>query len=131
MEQTEPRTFEEFWPVYVRAHKNKTNRDLHFAGTSLAMACIAGSLLTGRRSLLLAAPVLGYGLAWVGHFFVEGNRPATFGHPLWSLRGDLIMWWKTANGTMGAEVEHVTTSNGVHDAPPESGPTHVEAPAPS
>ena len=52
-------------------------------------------LLTRRRAFFLAAPVVGYGFAWVGHFFVEGNKPATFKHPLWSLRGDLVMWWKT------------------------------------
>ena len=58
--------------------------------------------------------MFGYGFAWVGHFFVEGNRPATFTYPLWSLRGDMLMWWKTVTGTMGAEVERVATTNGVH-----------------
>jgi hypothetical protein len=35
----------------------------------------------------------------------EKNIPATFSHPLWSLKGDFIMWRKIANGTMDAEVE--------------------------
>jgi hypothetical protein len=114
MDQPEMRTFEEFWPYYVRQHANETNRTLHVVGTTLALGSVAAGLLTRRASLLLAAPVLGYGLAWVGHFFVEGNTPATFSHPLWSLRGDLLMWWKTMNGTMRAEVERVATTNGVH-----------------
>jgi hypothetical protein len=78
------------------------------------MGTAALGLLTRRPGLLLAAPVVGYGLSWIGHFVVEGNTPATFGHPLWSLRGDFRMWWKTASGTMSAEVERVMKSNGVH-----------------
>jgi hypothetical protein len=107
-------SFEDFWPFYVRAHANETNRKLHFAGLTLAMGSAALGLLTRRPSLLLAAPVVGYGLSWIGHFVVEGNTPATFGHPLWSLRGDFRMWLKTAAGTMGAEVDRVMNSNGVH-----------------
>jgi hypothetical protein len=108
-------SFEDFWPFYVREHSKKATRNLHFVGTTLAMASVAAGLLTGRRSLLLAAPVVGYGMAWIGHFFVEQNRPATFTYPAWSFRGDMVMWWKTLTGTMDAEVERVTQGNGVSE----------------
>ena len=52
-----------------------------------------------------AAPLAGYGFAWVGHFFFEKNRPATFTYPLWSLRGDFRMFWLTLVGRMGTEIE--------------------------
>ena len=81
MEQPEMRSFEDFWPFYVREHQSETNRTLHFVGTTLAMGSVAAALLTRRPAFLLAAPVLGYGFAWVGHFLVEGNKPATFKHP--------------------------------------------------
>ena len=97
-------SFEEFWPDYVRAHANKTNRQLHFVGTTLAVACLGGALLFRRRSLLLAAPLAGYGLAWVGHYVFEKNTPATFSHPIYSLKGDFVMWAKMATGTMDAEL---------------------------
>jgi hypothetical protein len=121
MDQPEMRTFDDFWPHYVREHLHETNRTLHFVGTTLAMGSVAAGLLTRRAGFLLAAPVLGYGFAWVGHFLVEGNRPATFTHPLWSLRGDFVMWWKTVTGTMAAEVAHAATSNGVHAEPAPAG----------
>lgn len=113
MDQPEMRSFEDFWPYYVRQHSNETNRTLHFVGTTLAMASIAAGLLTRRRAFFLAAPVVGYGFAWLGHFGFQGNKPATFTHPLWSLRADMVTWWKTVNGTMNAEVERVASTNGV------------------
>lgn len=99
------RTFEEFWPFYAREHAKKANRTLHFIGTTTAMASVAAAILTRKPALLLAAPIVGYGCAWIGHFVVEKNRPATFTYPLWSLRGDFEMWWRTLNGTMDAEVD--------------------------
>jgi hypothetical protein len=101
------RTFEEFWPFYVMEHQKKSTRILHFIGTTGAMACVAGGLLTKRRWLLALAPVVGYGPAWVSHFFIEGNKPASFKHPLWSLRGDLKMWSKMVRFQMDDEVERV------------------------
>ena len=98
-----PTSFDEFWPYYVSQHLDPLNRWLHFAGTTAAMACLAASPLF--PPLLAAAPVAGYGLAWAGHFLVEKNRPATFGNPIWSLRGDFKMWGLMLRGKMDAEVE--------------------------
>jgi len=106
-EKSEFSSFDEFWPFYVREHKHKETRTLHFIGTSLAMACVAGALFTKRRSLLLLAPIVGYGPAWFSHFFIEKNRPATFKHPLYSLRADFVMWAKIMNGSMDDEVARI------------------------
>ncbi len=107
MGEQEFRTFEEFWPFYVKEHRKKATRLLHFIGTTSAMACVAGGLLTKRRFLLALAPIVGYGPAWIGHFFVEGNRPASFKYPLWSLRADLVMWSKMMRFQMSDEVERI------------------------
>jgi hypothetical protein len=113
MKTHEFRDFEEFWPFYVREHSHPLNRSLHFVGTTLAVGLLAGGLLTRRKWMLLAAPVAGYGFAWAGHFLVQGNKPATFKHPLWSLRGDFKMWTMIATGKMDAEVERVMREDGV------------------
>ena len=83
--------FETFWPYYLGEHRNRLNRRLHFVGTSGTVGIVLLAALLGRPILLLALPVCGYGFAWVGHFFVEKNRPATFSYPWWSLRGDFRM----------------------------------------
>lgn len=110
------RTFEEFWPFYVKEHQKKATRILHFVGTTGAMACVAGGLLTKRRWLLAVAPVVGYGPAWIGHFFVEGNKPASFKHPLWSIRADLVMWSKMVRFQMTEEVERVLREEAEREA---------------
>ena len=86
------RSFAEFYPYYLGEHSNPTCRCLHFVGTSLVIALLAYIIGSGKWLLLLALPVFGYGFAWVGHFFFEKNRPATFTHPLYSLIGDFVMF---------------------------------------
>ena len=115
-------SFEEFWPEYVRAHASKTNRTLHFVGTTMAMACLGSAVVFRKPSLLLLAPVLGYGPAWIGHFFIEHNKPATFKNPIYSLRGDLRMWLKTLDGSMDAEVERMLamTDEAAAQEPPKA-----------
>ena len=119
-------TFEQFWDFYVDQHKKKATRALHFVGTTAAIGCLAGGLLTKRRWLLLMAPVVGYGPAWLSHFLIEKNRPASFAYPLWSLQADFLMWWKTLSGTMQAEVDRVGQAVQAQQAPQDA---HVDAEA--
>jgi hypothetical protein len=84
-------TFREFYPYYLEQHSNAACRRLHVCGTVLALLIGAAALLSGRWVALLAVPLAGYLPAWFGHFFFQGNSPATFRHPLYSLRGDVLM----------------------------------------
>ena len=89
-------SFREFLPYYLSEHQNLTCRVLHYVGSWLVIAVLAVVLATQRWVLLGLLPVIGYGFAWMGHFFFEHNRPATFRHPLYSLMGDWVMWaWIT------------------------------------
>ena len=85
-------SFAEFYPFYLGEHANATCRRLHFAGSSLVLGCVVAALVTGNAWWLAMTPVAGYGFAWMGHFFFEHNRPATFTYPLYSLLGDWVMW---------------------------------------
>lgn len=101
------RTFEEFWTYYVREHSRKSTRTIHFVGTTAVMGLVAYAAVRRKAWPLLVAPIVGYGPAWFSHFFIEGNKPATFEYPLWSLKADFIMWSKIARGTMDGEVARV------------------------
>lgn len=97
-------TFEDFFPYYVGEHSKSATRWVHFAGTHLGAAVAAAAVVTRRWPLIAAAPVVAYGMAWFSHFVIEGNKPATFGHPAWSLRGDgrmLRMMWTGQNSELG------------------------------
>ena len=85
-------SFSEFYPYYLEEHNNTTCRILHFVGSWLVLGVIAFSIWKGDYRWLLLVPVIGYGFAWVGHFFFEKNKPATFKYPFYSLMGDWVMW---------------------------------------
>ena len=97
--------FAEFWPYYLREHSRPATRALHYIGTSLVVALAAYALLTGKLLLMIGIPLAGYFFAWVGHFGIEKNRPATFTYPLWSLGADFKMWWLWLTGRLGPEIE--------------------------
>lgn len=103
MSQPDPATgryasFEAFYPFYIHEHSNRTCRRIHVVGTSLVIAAFVAGLATGNGWWFAAMPLIGYGFAWVGHFFFEKNTPATFKYPLWSLMGDFRLFFETVTG---------------------------------
>lgn len=95
---TQFNSFAEFYPYYLAEHSNRTCRRLHLTGTLLVVVLLLYTVVTGQWMLLWLLPVLGYGFAWVGHFFFEKNKPATFSHPLYSFIGDWVMAWQMLTG---------------------------------
>lgn len=85
-------SFAEFYPYYLAEHQNRTCRRLHFVGSGLIILTIVYALVTQHWMVLWALPLLGYGFAWVGHFFFEHNKPATFTYPFYSFLGDWVMF---------------------------------------
>lgn len=86
------KSLKEFYPYYLTEHLNETCRVLHFIGTSLVLTDLIWALSTGNYWALWLIPIIGYGFAWVGHFFFEKNKPATFQYPFYSLASDFIMF---------------------------------------
>jgi len=85
-------SFAEFYPYYLEEHRNPICRRLHFVGTTLGSLCLLIAILTWSGGWLLTGLVIGYAFAWVGHFFFEKNRPATFKYPIYSFMGDYVMY---------------------------------------
>lgn len=85
-------SFGDFYPYYLSEHKNRTCRRLHFVGTGLVLLTLIFAVYSRSWLALIALPLVGYGFAWIGHFFFEHNRPATFKYPFYSLVGDFVMF---------------------------------------
>ena len=102
-------TYREFWPQYLALHADQWSRALHYGGTLAAAAALILAAATWDWRWLLAAPVLGYAPAWLGHVAFEGNRPATFGHPLWSLWSDFRMLALFLTGRLAGEIARSRT----------------------
>ncbi len=104
-------TFDEFWLYYLREHSRLGCRALHYLGTSLAMAAVLAGIFVSPW-WLLAAVFVGYGPAWIGHFVIEKNKPATFGYPFWSLISDYKMYGLAIVGRLKPELDRA-----MHAAP--------------
>jgi hypothetical protein len=108
-----PTTYEEFWPYYVSQHLHPLTRATHVLGTTLAILAIVAAIVFRAPLLLIAVPLFGYGFAFASHFIWEKNKPATFGHPVWSFRADLRQLWKAYAGALSGDVRAVRAAAGV------------------
>jgi hypothetical protein len=98
-------SLKEFYPFYLTEHRNFTSRILHFIGTGLLLLSLFTGVLFHDWRFIVAIPFIGYGFAWVGHFFFEKNKPATFQYPLYSLASDFILFWELLNAKQPFKVK--------------------------
>ena len=103
----EPRfaNYDEFFTLYLREHANPRNRMMHAAGTVLGLGTLILPFVIGHPWYALLWPVVAYGFAWTGHFLIEGNKPATFGHPFWSFISDFRMLALMATGKLNERIK--------------------------
>ncbi len=99
-------SYADFFPYYLTEHSKPSVRGLHYLGTFAATTALIVGVATGTWWLVLGTMFFGYGPAWVSHFFIEKNKPATFDYPLWSLRGDYHMLWLALTGRLKAALRN-------------------------
>jgi hypothetical protein len=105
MAEQEFRNYDEFFTFYLHEHSHPRNRLMHAAGTLLGLCTVIIPFAVGHPWYALLWPVVAYGFAWTGHFFIEGNKPATFGHPFWSLISDFRMLGLMVTGRLEARIQ--------------------------
>lgn len=105
MAERKYKTLKEFYPFYLTEHSDRTCRNLHFVGTTGLLFLLVNFILHPTWYNFLFMPLCGYGFAWVGHFFFEKNKPATFQYPGFSLASDFIMYYHILTGQIGKKLE--------------------------
>ena len=111
---SEPRIqdFQTFWPYYLNEHAKSSTRWFHFVGTNISIGLLIYALASLQLWLLPLAIVVGYAMAWISHFFIENNRPATFKYPAWSFKAAIKLWKMMWMGRLGPELDkHLNDSN--------------------
>jgi hypothetical protein len=84
--------FKDFYPYYLSEHSHKTTKLLHFIGTSISLYFLFNFFRTFDFVYIILSLLSGYGFAWISHFFIEKNKPATFKYPFYSFIGDHLMF---------------------------------------
>jgi hypothetical protein len=112
MSTTRYKSFAEFWPFYIGEHSRTGTRVLHYIGTVTATICVVLLLVSGRWWLFPLGLIPGYSCAWIGHFFIEKNRPATFSYPVWSFLADYKMTALMLTGKLRPEITRVHSGAG-------------------
>ena len=107
------KSFRSFYPYYLTEHADARNRLLHFIGTALIIVFLVAGIILKNWWLIAVIPFCGYGFAWLGHFFIEKNRPATFTYPLYSLGSDFVMFWHTITGQINKKLAEA--DNTIHN----------------
>ena len=107
------KSLKDFYPYYLTEHRNDTSRYLHFIGTCFAVLLLLYGLFSGRFWFCLGAVFCGYFFAWIGHFFFEKNRPATFVYPGLSLASDFIMAWDIITGQLPSKMKSAKEKFGI------------------
>ena len=98
MKNKKYKNFNDFYPFYLSQHQNKWCRICHYIGSCFAIYFLVKAFVTLSLINLLYALIVGYAFAWVGHFFFEKNRPATFTYPWYSFLGDWRMFFRLITG---------------------------------
>lgn len=102
-------TYAQFFTFYLEEHSHSGTRMLHAVGTILGPVAAVIAIISKHPVYALAWPVISYGFAWTSHFFAEHNKPATFGHPLWSLMGDFHMLGLMLTGRLRQRLNQAQT----------------------
>ena len=92
-------SFKEFYPFYLSQHSEVVCRTLHFIGTLLGLLfAILVFVAFNNKWWALASPLWGYAFGFIGHYFFEHNKPATFKNPFYSFAADLVMFVQLLTG---------------------------------
>ena len=112
MSERKYKTFKDFYPYYLTEHSDKTCRILHYLGTTGLIVLLVKFILEPSVLNFFLMLLCGYFFAWIGHFFFEKNKPATFQYPGFSLLSDFLMYFHFLTGQIDTKLEEAKAKIG-------------------
>ncbi len=94
------KSYDEFYRFYLGEHSKASTRIFHCVGTLMGMGLLVFAIAQRRWEFILWALLVGYGAAWISHFFIEKNKPASFKQPFYSFISDYRMLFDTLRGKL-------------------------------
>lgn len=94
----------EFWPLYLRAHRNRYTRGAHYAGVVFGAVLAAVAAATVNHWLLVIATGGAFTMTVASHWVFEGRRPLFLINPLLGILCDLRMFVLAMTGRLEAEL---------------------------
>jgi hypothetical protein len=104
-------TFQDFWPLYLRAHSSRVSRACHFTGLALSAATAGAMIACGMVFFLVLAVVPALLGAWLGHKLSPRHEHLADEHPDWAARADLKMFGLFLAGRLGQELDKLQLSS--------------------
>lgn len=92
--------YNEFYRFYLTEHRSIASRRLHVAGSTLGLYFWSKAIHQRKAKYLAYGLLSGYACAWIGHFFFEHNKPASFKQPLYSFISDWRMLSDVVRGRL-------------------------------
>lgn len=112
--------FQEFWPLYLGAHRLPGTRALHYVATVVGGLAAVEAIAAHQPLIFAVGILLAYGLAIAAHWLIEGNQPLIRVNAFWGAVADLRMCWLAVSGGLAGEFERLGLS-------PDPAPEPVQA----
>jgi hypothetical protein len=103
------RSFEEFWPHYVRLHTRTETHACHAAGSLACLGLLTAAVVLRQPVLAVVGPLVDYALAQASHRLFESNRTMPWKNQVWHTRAEMRMLRLVLTGRMTAEVTRRAT----------------------
>jgi hypothetical protein len=97
-------SFQDFWPLYLQAHRHRCTRIGHYAATTIALITIAASIALQEIWLIGLGIALGYAIALAAHRLADGSKSLVTVNPVWGAVADFKMCWLALTGGLSAEL---------------------------
>ena len=100
-------TFQQFWRLYLDAHRHPGTRGMHYSATLVGATTAALSVALDQILFVMGGIPLAVMMAVGSHWFIEHNQPLIKVNAFYGALADMRMCWLAATGGLAQEYERL------------------------